>query len=76
MSCQRGNTSRTRKQRFQNAKTFKNNLYDTSKTIKDINAMEHKGVCEHCKQVLEWRVHYRKYKPLTQPKKWYKKNFS
>ncbi|CAF0842110.1 unnamed protein product [Adineta ricciae] len=36
---------------------------------KEINALEHKGLCEHCQQVLEWRVHFRKYKPLTQPKK-------
>jgi hypothetical protein len=70
MSCQRGNIGRTRKQKYQNAGTFKNNLHDTSKTRKDINAIEHKGICEHCKEVLEWRVHYRKYKPLSQPKKW------
>jgi len=69
MSCQRGDTGRTRKQKYQNSKTFKNNLYDTSKLTKEINAIEHKGLCEHCKQVLEWRVHFRKYKPLTQPKK-------
>ncbi len=70
MSCQRGNTGRNRKQKYQNATTFKNNLYDTSKLTKDINSIEHKGVCERCKQVLEWKVHFRKYKPLTTPKKW------
>ena len=70
MSCQRGSNSRQRKQKYQNASTFKNNLYDTSKTTKDINMIEHKGVCGHCKEVLEWRVHFRKYKPLTLPKKW------
>lgn len=70
MSCQKGNTSRTRKQKYQNASKFKNNLYDTSKMTKEINAIDHKGVCEHCKQILEWKVQYRKYKPLTQPKKW------
>ncbi|CAF1417577.1 unnamed protein product [Adineta steineri] len=69
MSCQRGNTQRTRKQKYQNGRTFKNNLYDTSIQTKHINAIEHKGICEHCKSVLEWRVHYRKYKPLTQAKK-------
>ncbi|UJR20989.1 hypothetical protein I4U23_024091 [Adineta vaga] len=69
MSCKRGSNNRTRKQKYQNASTFKNNMYDTSKMTKDINAIEHKGLCEHCKQLLEWRVHFRKYKPLTQPKK-------
>lgn len=71
MSCQRGNNSRTRKQKYQNATTFKNDLYDKSKTIQQINAIEHKGICEHCKNILEWRVHFRKYKPLTQPRKWF-----
>ncbi|CAF3395627.1 unnamed protein product [Rotaria sp. Silwood1] len=69
MSCQKGNTSRKRKQKYQNATTFKNNLYDTSKLTKEINSIEHKGLCEHCKQILEWKIHFRKYKPLTQPKK-------
>ena len=71
MLYQRGSTGRTRKQKYQNTTTFKTNLYDTSKQTKDINAIEHKGLCEHCKGVLEWKVHFRKYKPLTQPKKWF-----
>lgn len=69
MSCQRGSNGRTRKQKYQNATTFKNNLYDTSQMTKKINNLEHKGLCERCKNVLEWKVHFRKYKPLTQPKK-------
>lgn len=71
MSCQRGSNGRTRKQKYQNATTFKNNLYDTSQMTKKINNLEHKGLCERCKNVLEWKVHFRKYKPLTQPKKWF-----
>ncbi|CAF4475298.1 unnamed protein product [Rotaria socialis] len=69
MSCQKGNIGRTRKQKYQNVSKFKNNMFDTSKMTKEINAIEHKGVCDHCKGVLEWKVHYRKYKPLTQAKK-------
>ncbi|XP_048188462.1 uncharacterized protein C9orf85 homolog isoform X2 [Perognathus longimembris pacificus] len=34
-----------------------------------INAKLHDGVCQHCKEVLEWRVKYSKYKPLSKPKK-------
>lgn len=71
MSCQRGNNSRTRKQKYQNSTSFKNDLYDTSQTIKHINSIEHKGLCEHCRDILQWKVHFRKYKPLTQPKKWF-----
>ena len=28
------------------------------------------GLCQHCKDVVEWRKQYRKYKPLTTPKRW------
>ena len=34
-----------------------------------INAKLHDGVCQCCKEVLEWRVKYSKYKPLSKPKK-------
>uniref|UniRef100_A0AC11DWG6 Chromosome 9 open reading frame 85 n=1 Tax=Ovis aries TaxID=9940 RepID=A0AC11DWG6_SHEEP len=36
---------------------------------KKINAKLHDGVCQRCKEVLEWRVKYSKYKPLSKPKK-------
>ncbi|XP_042304635.1 uncharacterized protein C9orf85 homolog isoform X4 [Sceloporus undulatus] len=36
---------------------------------KKINAKVHEGLCQRCKEVLEWRVKFNKYKPLTQPKK-------
>ncbi|KAH0628269.1 hypothetical protein JD844_009178 [Phrynosoma platyrhinos] len=36
-----------------------------------INAKVHEGLCQRCKEVLEWRVKFNKYKPLTQPKKWF-----
>ncbi|XP_048360061.1 uncharacterized protein C9orf85 homolog isoform X2 [Sphaerodactylus townsendi] len=34
-----------------------------------LNAKQHEGLCQHCKEVLEWRVKFNKYKPLTKPKK-------
>ncbi|XP_014396770.1 PREDICTED: uncharacterized protein C9orf85 homolog isoform X2 [Myotis brandtii] len=34
-----------------------------------INTKLHDGVCQRCKEVLEWRVKYSKYKPLSKPKK-------
>ncbi|XP_050842630.1 uncharacterized protein C9orf85 homolog isoform X2 [Serinus canaria] len=73
MSSERGNVSRTRPQRHQNARAFKNDKYDTSARCKKINAKLHDGVCQHCKGVLEWRVKFRKYKLLTKPKKWGRK---
>lgn len=35
-----------------------------------INAKLHDGVCQHCKDILEWRVKFSKYKLLSKPKKW------
>ena len=29
------------------------------------------GVCDKCKEKIEWKKKYRKYKPLTAPGKWY-----
>nr|XP_025034657.1 uncharacterized protein C9orf85 homolog [Pelodiscus sinensis] len=37
--------------------------------VQKINAKLHDGVCHHCKEVLEWRVKFNKYKPLSKPKK-------
>ncbi|XP_042706528.1 uncharacterized protein C9orf85 homolog isoform X2 [Chrysemys picta bellii] len=73
MSSQRGNVARSRPQRHQNSRVFKNDKYDTSAQRKKINAKLHDGVCQHCKEVLEWRVKFSKYKPLSKPKKWISK---
>ncbi|XP_063151198.1 uncharacterized protein C9orf85 homolog isoform X2 [Candoia aspera] len=69
MSSQRGNVFRTRAQRHQNAQAFRNDKYDSSAQRKKISAKLHEGLCQHCKEVLEWRVKFNKYKPLTQAKR-------
>ncbi|XP_070164093.1 uncharacterized protein C9orf85 homolog isoform X2 [Polyergus mexicanus] len=69
MSCQKGNTSRSRPQKYQNHTAFKNNLYDNSKKIKFINSIEVVNVCERCKKIIEWKIKYRKYKALKAPVK-------
>ncbi|XP_053659133.1 uncharacterized protein C9orf85 homolog [Anopheles marshallii] len=69
MSSKRGDTRRTRAQKHQNSYAFKNNLHDKHtpliKLITNLNVCE---VCEHCKSIIDWKIKYRKYKPLTQPK--------
>lgn len=69
MSCQKGNTSRSRPQKYQNHTAFKNNLYDNSKKIKFINSIEVVNVCERCKKIIEWKIKYKKYKALKGPVK-------
>ncbi|XP_037586540.1 uncharacterized protein C9orf85 homolog isoform X1 [Cebus imitator] len=69
MSSQKGNVVRSRPQKHQNTFSFKNDKFDKSVQTKKINAKLHGGVCQHCKEVLEWRVKYSKYRPLSKPKK-------
>ncbi|XP_051876112.1 uncharacterized protein C9orf85 homolog [Pristis pectinata] len=69
MSSERGNVTRKRAQKHQNVIVFKNDKYDKSKKLKRLNAITHAGVCKRCKEVLEWKIKYSKYKPLSQPRK-------
>lgn len=64
MSTQKGNTQRSRPQKYQNNFAFKNSLHDTSKKTKTINSIQVSNVCERCKQIIEWKIKYKKYKPL------------
>lgn len=68
MSCQRGNTSRVRSQKHQNKTVFKNTLHDTSKRTRLINNLEVAEVCKRCQEVITWKIKYKKYKLLSQPK--------
>lgn len=69
MSTQRGSDRRTRPQKHKNKTTFKNNLHDTSHHTKFINSIQVSDVCVRCKEIIEWKIKYKKYKPLTQPRK-------
>ena len=69
MSTRKGD-ARKKGQRYQNAKAFRNDLHDKSKQAKSLNALVFGGVCARCKETIEWKVKYQKYKPLTAPKKW------
>lgn len=69
MSSQKGNVSRSRGQKHQNTTVYKNDKYGATAQVKRANSKVHDGLCQHCKGVLEWKVKYSKYKPLTQPKK-------
>lgn len=69
MSSQRGNTSKQGAQKHKNVRVFKNDLHDTSHVIKKINSLEFYGLCNRCKNIIDWKVKYKKYKPLTMSKK-------
>lgn len=71
MSTQKGNTKRARPQKYQNKSTFKNVYHDTSKQTQRVVTTEVTGVCARCKDCIDWKIKYKKYKPLTQLKTWY-----
>ena len=71
MSSQRGNVKKKKAQKHQNSTSFKNNLHDTSTKTKMINNIQVTQCCSRCTEIIEWKIKYKKYKPLTVPKKWY-----
>ncbi|CAL1616078.1 unnamed protein product [Knipowitschia caucasica] len=69
MSSQKGNVSRSRCQKHHNTVAFKNDKYGATVQVQKAKSKVHDGLCQHCKDVLEWKVKYNKYKTLTQPRK-------
>ncbi len=70
MSTQKGNTRKSGPPKHKNHTAYKNNLHDTSKQTKEINSIEVVNCCDRCTEVISWKIKYKKYKPLTAPKKW------
>jgi len=68
MSSQKGNASRNRPQKHQNRFAFKNNLHDTNIRTKRLNTIQIHHVCPRCKDILEWKIKYKKYKMLKAAK--------
>jgi hypothetical protein len=70
MSTQKGNVRKTGSQKYQNKSAFKNSLHDTTPRVKLMNSVVLGRVCKRCKDIIDWKIKYKKYKPLTVPKKW------
>ncbi|XP_068722779.1 uncharacterized protein C9orf85 homolog [Montipora capricornis] len=68
MSSRKGNNTK-KGQKYQNTVAFKNDRHDKSKKTKQINSLVVTGVCARCREIIEWRKKFKKYKPLTAPKK-------
>lgn len=69
MSSQHGaGLTRKRAQKHKNTFAFKNDLHDKTPQMKKINSLNVCEVCERCKAQIEWKIKYKKYKPLSQAK--------
>ena len=69
MASMRKGDNAKRAQKYQNAKAFKAGLYGASRRVKLAAAAPLAGICARCKDKIEWKKKYDKYKPLTAPKK-------
>ena len=69
MSSQRGNVARNRPQKYQNTSKFKNNLHDKSDKTKKLNEVVISDCCARCTEIIQWKITFKKYKLLSQPKK-------
>ncbi|ORX67097.1 hypothetical protein DL89DRAFT_52140 [Linderina pennispora] len=63
----RGSGAKKGGQKYQNTFAYSHNK--GSKTTKKILSLPVDGLCQHCTDMVVWRKQYRKYKPLTAPKK-------
>ncbi|KAK4475293.1 hypothetical protein MN116_002363 [Schistosoma mekongi] len=68
MSSQKGNTQRTRPQKYKNSQAFINNLHDSSREVKRLNSLTFDFLCPRCTSVIQWKVRYKKYHQIANPK--------
>ena len=68
MSSRKG-TAEKKGQKYQNSTAYKPERYGKSRQVKLAGALPLAGVCTRCKEKLEWKKKYDKYKPLTVPKR-------
>jgi hypothetical protein len=66
MSTERGNIKK-KGPKYQNNFSFRHN--PKSKKTQYILSLPNDGLCQHCYNIIEWKKKYRKYKPLTVPKR-------
>jgi hypothetical protein len=64
MSTRKGDSSK-KGQKYQNTFAFKHNK--NSMLTRKIKQSPLDNLCQRCVDKLEWRINYRKYKPLTAP---------
>eukprot|EP01125_Pyxidicula_operculata_P000806 TRINITY_DN1070_c2_g1_i1.p1 TRINITY_DN1070_c2_g1~~TRINITY_DN1070_c2_g1_i1.p1 ORF type:complete len:287 (-),score=102.55 TRINITY_DN1070_c2_g1_i1:344-1123(-) len=66
MTTRKGNTTK-KVQNYQNKTKFRHNK--GSKLTQQILASPIEGLCKRCSEIIQWKKDYRRYKPLTEPKK-------
>ena len=70
MSSQRGNAHKRGAPAHANATAWRNNLHNSSRQTKALNAMEVSGVCVGSRDQINWRIKFNEYKQVNKPAKW------
>lgn len=68
MSSSRKGAASKGAQRHQNATAYRASRYGETRQTKLAASVPLAGICSRCKEKLEWKKNYGKYKPLTAPK--------
>lgn len=68
MSSRKGDQGK-RGQKYQNSRAYKPSRYGETRKTKLAAALPLAGLCARCKEKIEWKKKYDKYKPLTGPRK-------
>lgn len=69
MSTSRKGDTTKRAQKHQNATAYKAGRYGETRQMKLAASVPLAGICARCKEKIEWKKKYDKYKPLTVPKR-------
>ena len=71
MSTQRGNATRHRGQKHQNSYSFQVKKKVSPLEAKILETPTSNFLCATCQGVIQWKKQFKKYKPLTVPRRWY-----
>lgn len=71
MSSQRGNVQRHRPQKHQNTFAFKVKKKISPLEAKIMDQPTSKFLCASCQGIIQWKKQFKKYKPLTNPRRWF-----
>ena len=69
MTTRRGGGKRG--QRYQNSWAYKPGLHKTGKKASlGVSSLQLETLCHRCREIIQWKIKFDKYKPLSAPRKW------
>ena len=70
MTTRKGNNAK-KVQKYHNTWTYKPGMHKPGRQrAESVASVSLNGLCGRCREKIEWKKKYDKYKPLTTPRKW------